>query len=1356
MDVNGDVDQGSLNWCPDFGICNQYLIVTDTYTNGKTNQLNAKAMGFQTTGLTNSALIEGINKLAASKFAGPFGTLSTAINWAIYEGYFITNQEYPTIVTSGCVLNLDSNFPPSYPLVFDTWYDLTGNGNTGLLNNGITYNSALRGSLLLNGTTQYVSFSATTDIPVGNSNYTISVWFNPSTTSGDRGLVGWGNFGTTNQVNALKITSSGLVNYWWANDLQANYSFIIGDWYNAVATFDGTTRSLWINGSLISSDTPVGHNVPYSTNLEIGVTNGIEFFGGNMGEAQIFNRALSSTEISDNYNALYPRYNGTYTDPCNIAPLCSPTPTGTVVPTPSQTGTPAVTPTQTPPPIFLLNNTPNLPTGISACNDYNTFNRANYYASTANGGTIQSGTFLYTNASQIGNPSYYIPDGYYSNGTLYWLFQNGSTSDNGTPCSVPTNTPTNTQTNTQTNTPTVTPTATSFEIITGSTVCGVQYIGSSGGRGIFYITVELGTDTGLINFNYDAYTIPDQFQVYWDGNLVIDTGFRGSSSYNADLNALGYPNVSGPGAGSSYFSKTSASPTTALVVVTAPLLSTVWEFTMECVSVTPTPTVTSTQTQTPTPTASPFYYYYALHTCWGEPTSISVGRSTSSSYGTAVFLIGGICFQSDGITSGPSYDVDLDSVTIVTGGCSDIVCNPPASTPTATPASTPTSTPVYYYYLVYDVDINCTAYDGVVYRTTTDYSVTIGAGQYVYVNGNFGVLKYIETTYTQAFVDTLNSIVVTSCIIPSPTQTVTPTNTATPPSTPTLTQTPFPVFLLNSTSGLVNGGAACNDYNINNRVNFYSSTANGGTITTGTFLYTNINQIGNPAYYIPDGYYSNGTNYWFFQNGSTSDVGTPCPAPSQTPTNTPPSTPPSTPTLTQTPFPAFLLNSNSGLVNGGEACLDYNLNNRAQFYASTANGGTITTGTFLYTSLAGIGNPAFYIPNGYYSNGTNYWFFQNGSTSDVGTACPAPSSTPTQTPSATPPSTPTLTQTPFPAFLLNSNSGLVNGGEACLDYNLNNRAQFYASTANGGTITTGTFLYTSLAGVGNPAFYIPNGYYSNGTNYWFFQNGSTSDVGTPCPAPSQTPTETPPNTPPNTPPVTPSPTTTPIPNFKYYFELVDLNSPPNLGGGGMTLNSTGGNAFFTTDYNLGLFTNSYNISSSVVTADTGNRITKIEKLNYDGSLNTTSDVNATSYTFSSGPYNMTSLGTSPGQFQTIKVYFQLIPPPTPSSTPASTPPSTPASTPDATPSATPPTSRTEFTISDGSSGTDTGACAITNTTTAWSSGSVSPPAINDIIYTTAGGSTTLTDGYYKVPGGIDNWIQLDATGTVIANGICGL
>lgn len=354
MDVNNTVNPGSLLWCPDYGICNQYFIITDSYTNGKTSQPSSVAMGFPTTGLTDSALISGINKLAASKSSGPFTGLTGAITWAISEGYFIINQEYPSIVTSGSVLNLDASLPASYPLVLNNWYDLSGNGNTGTLNNSVTYSSLSYGNLVFNSSnSDYISFSGTSNIPSGNSNYTISSWFNPSSL-GNKGLVGWGNYGSSNEVNAFRLTSTGLVNYWGANDLNVNVSLSTGTWYNAVATFDGTTRQIWLNGSSIASDTPTGHNVTITNNLTVGNTNNIpyEYFDGKIGEVQIFNRALTSTEITQNYNALLPRYNGTYTDPC-ISPIycVTPTPTSTIVLTPTQTPTLTQTPTSTSSPI---------------------------------------------------------------------------------------------------------------------------------------------------------------------------------------------------------------------------------------------------------------------------------------------------------------------------------------------------------------------------------------------------------------------------------------------------------------------------------------------------------------------------------------------------------------------------------------------------------------------------------------------------------------------------------------------------------------------------------------------------------------------------------------------------------------------------------------------------------------------------------------------------------------------------------------------------------------------------------------------------------------------------------------------
>jgi len=104
--------------------------------------------------------------------------------------------------------------------------------------------------------------------------------------------------------------------------------------------------------------------------------------------------------------------------------------------------------------------------------------------------------------------------------------------------------------------------------------------------------ISLGAGTGLVNFFYDAQSIPDKFQVYFDGALVIDTGYKGDISQqttlNAALAAMGLPpetitngNIDGIGRGQTSFNKTTAS-TTALVRVYSPITGTAWTFNLQC------------------------------------------------------------------------------------------------------------------------------------------------------------------------------------------------------------------------------------------------------------------------------------------------------------------------------------------------------------------------------------------------------------------------------------------------------------------------------------------------------------------------------------------------------------------------------------------------------------------------------------------------------------------------------------------------------------------------------------------------------------------------------------------------------
>ena len=80
------------------------------------------------------------------------------MSWRITSTYFSSTTE--PIVTDGLVLRLDAGNRNSYPGSGTTWTDLSGNGNNGTLSaTSIGYNSANGGSLVFDGTDDYVNLS---------------------------------------------------------------------------------------------------------------------------------------------------------------------------------------------------------------------------------------------------------------------------------------------------------------------------------------------------------------------------------------------------------------------------------------------------------------------------------------------------------------------------------------------------------------------------------------------------------------------------------------------------------------------------------------------------------------------------------------------------------------------------------------------------------------------------------------------------------------------------------------------------------------------------------------------------------------------------------------------------------------------------------------------------------------------------------------------------------------------------------------------------------------------------------------------------------------------------------------------
>ncbi|MFM8529083.1 MAG: LamG-like jellyroll fold domain-containing protein, partial [Ilumatobacteraceae bacterium] len=170
---------------------------------------------------------------------------------------------------------------------------------------GPTWTSAgkIGGGLSLNGSGAFLSLTqgSITGLPVGNSSYTVSAWIKPSA-FGLRGIVGWGTSGT-NRANAFRLHSDGgLHNYWWDNDLimpgRPNDISINGPWAHVVATYDGTTRRIWVNGVVAVSDVNRGPNNATADNFSIRKTVASELFAGLIDEVTVHNRALSASEIA--------------------------------------------------------------------------------------------------------------------------------------------------------------------------------------------------------------------------------------------------------------------------------------------------------------------------------------------------------------------------------------------------------------------------------------------------------------------------------------------------------------------------------------------------------------------------------------------------------------------------------------------------------------------------------------------------------------------------------------------------------------------------------------------------------------------------------------------------------------------------------------------------------------------------------------------------------------------------------------------------------------------------------------------------------------------------------------------------
>jgi len=214
------------------------------------------------------------------------------------------------IVTNGLIMYLDAGKSDSYPREGTTWRDISGSNNNGTLVNGPAFTPANGGSIAFDGVDDYVQIASPGTGPlttIGTGDFTINVF---AARTGGSGY-GWMLSNWSGTGLHFGVANNTLGGYFGDNsEIQTSYTIQSDGVFHlySVTRTSGFMR-FYVDGVQVGTASNKNNSMG-GTNTRIGTRGGGggESFQGRIFAAQIYNRALSETEILQNYNATKDRY----------------------------------------------------------------------------------------------------------------------------------------------------------------------------------------------------------------------------------------------------------------------------------------------------------------------------------------------------------------------------------------------------------------------------------------------------------------------------------------------------------------------------------------------------------------------------------------------------------------------------------------------------------------------------------------------------------------------------------------------------------------------------------------------------------------------------------------------------------------------------------------------------------------------------------------------------------------------------------------------------------------------------------------------------------------------------------------
>jgi hypothetical protein len=200
---------------------------------------------------------------------------------------------------------------------------LSGNNNNATLYNSVGYSGSNGKYLTFDGVSNYANVTTLNGLTTSSNAVTIELWANIADAR-SAAVINANPDDTTNRLNIHFPWADGTV-YWDYGIGNSGggrlYTPMGPNWYNVMADWvfvsGASGQLIYRNGSLIAASPTYSMFTISNKSIDIArYSMGGTYWKGSIGKISIYNRALSSSEVLQNYNALKGRYIGSTPNSC--------------------------------------------------------------------------------------------------------------------------------------------------------------------------------------------------------------------------------------------------------------------------------------------------------------------------------------------------------------------------------------------------------------------------------------------------------------------------------------------------------------------------------------------------------------------------------------------------------------------------------------------------------------------------------------------------------------------------------------------------------------------------------------------------------------------------------------------------------------------------------------------------------------------------------------------------------------------------------------------------------------------------------------------------------------------------------